>query len=139
MSIGSFDKNDDNEAMSEINTTPLVDVMLVLLIIFIITAPLITNTVSVNLPSTKSIATPQKNNVVNVAIDANGQLFWNNKKINEDDLSQLLVDTKKDKNETEIHLQADENTPYKKITQIMAHAQKAQVSKIGFVSKVSNK
>lgn len=136
MSIGSFDKNDDNEAMSEINTTPLVDVMLVLLIIFIVTAPLITNTVNVNLPSTKSAATVEKPSVINISLNEKGQLFLNNKSINQNDLPRLLEEAKKNKSEIEIHLQADRATRYEKITEIMTQAQKAGISKLGFVSKI---
>lgn len=135
MSFGGFEKNNQT-AMSEINTTPLVDVMLVLLIIFIVTAPLITNTVNVNLPSTKSAATPSKPNVINIALNEKGQLFWNNKPINEEDLASMLEQAKQNKDETEIHLQANRDTPYHKITDIMAAAQKAGISKLGFVSKV---
>ncbi len=135
MSFGGFEKN-NNTAMSEINTTPLVDVMLVLLIIFIVTAPLITNTVNVNLPSAKTAPTEQKPNVVNISIDEKGRLFWNNKQIDEADLPALLAKAKESKNETELHLQADRDTRYQKITEVMSEAQKAGINKLGFVSKV---
>lgn len=135
MSFGGFEKN-NNTAMSEINTTPLVDVMLVLLIIFIVTAPLITNTVHVNLPSTQTAATPQKPNIINIALNEKGELFVNNKKISKDDLAAILAAQKNNKAETEIHLQADRDTPYHEITDIMAQAQKAGITKLGFVSKV---
>jgi biopolymer transport protein ExbD len=135
MSFGGFSKQNDTP-MSEINTTPLVDVMLVLLIIFIITAPIITNSVKVNLPSTKGDATLEKPSVINVGLDANGKLFWNGKEILEQDLPNLLKEAAKNKPNTELYLQADRNTRYEKITQIMVEAQKAGISKLGFTTKV---
>ena len=135
MSFGEFNKP-SNSLMSEINTTPLVDVMLVLLIIFIITAPLITNNVNVNLPSSKSSASPQVPNVINIALDDKGQLFWNGKKITDQDLPRLLAKTPKNKTETQLLLQADRNTRYEKITQIMTEANKAGINKLGFSTKV---
>ncbi len=137
MSFGGFSKQ-NSAPMSEMNTTPLVDVMLVLLIIFIITAPLITNSVNINLPSSKSSATPQKPNVVNVAIDEKERLFWNGKEINEDQLALMLEDAVKNNSNTELQLQADRNTRYEKITNIMTEADKAGISKMGFVTKAGN-
>ncbi len=124
--------------MSEINTTPLVDVMLVLLIIFIITAPLITNTVNINLPNSKSSASPQIPNVINIGLDAQERLFWNGKEIQEQDLPKLLTEAAKDKPNTELRLQADRNTRYEEITKIMTEAQKAGITKLGFSTKVKN-
>lgn len=136
MAFGSFDQNNSNAPMSEINTTPLVDVMLVLLIIFMVTAPLITNTVNVNLPNSKSVASPEKPNVINLSINDQGKLFWNGKQINEQDLPQLLQSEVAKKKDTELRLQADRDTRYQKITDIMTEANKAGISKLGFVSKV---
>lgn len=137
MSFGGFSKQ-NNAPMSEMNTTPLVDVMLVLLIIFIITAPLITNSVNVNLPSSKSAATPLKPNIVSVGIDEKERLFWNGKEINEDQLTLMLEDAVKSNPNTEIQLQADRDTRYEKITNIMTKADKAGISKMGFATRVSN-
>jgi biopolymer transport protein ExbD len=137
MSFGGFNKQ-SNAPMSEMNTTPLVDVMLVLLIIFIITAPLITNSVNINLPSSKSAATPEKPNVVNVGIDEKEKLFWNGKEINEDQLALMLEDAVKNNPNTELRLQADRNTRYEKITDVMTKADKAGISKMGFATRVGN-
>jgi biopolymer transport protein ExbD len=137
MSFGGFNKQ-SNAPMSEMNTTPLVDVMLVLLIIFIITAPLITNSVNINLPSSKSAATPQKPNVVNVGIDEKEKLFWNGKEINEDQLALMLEDAVKNNPNTELRLQADRNTRYEKITDVMTKADKAGINKMGFATRVGN-
>ena len=124
--------------MSEINTTPLVDVMLVLLIIFIVTAPLITSNVNINLPTSKSSASQDKPNIINIGLDDKGRLFWNNKEIKEQDLSRLLSEAAQDKPNTEIRLQADRNTRYEQITKIMTEAQSAKINKLGFSTKVGN-
>ncbi|MES2677224.1 MAG: biopolymer transporter ExbD [Pseudomonadota bacterium] len=137
MSFGGFNKQ-NSAPMSEMNTTPLVDVMLVLLIIFIITAPLITNSVNINLPSSKSSATPQKPNIVSVGIDEKERLFWNGKEINEDQLALLLEDAVKNNSNTELQLQADHNTRYEKITDVMTKADQAGISKMGFATRVGN-
>ena len=134
MSFGGFEKQ-NNAPMSEINTTPLVDVMLVLLIIFIVTAPLITNNVSVNLPKTKSVASPQKPSIVKIGLDEKGQMFWNGTAISKTDLVTLFTDTAKDKPDTELHLEADKDSRYQEITEIMVEAQKAGITKLGFVSR----
>ena len=136
MSFGGFYKNNNAAPMSEINTTPLVDVMLVLLIIFMVTAPLITNTVNVNLPNSATAATPEKPNVINISIDAFGKIFWNGKEIQQENLPQLLQNEVAKKKDTELRLQADRDTKYQKITDIMTEANKAGISKLGFVSKV---
>lgn len=135
MSFGGFEKG-NNSPMSEINTTPLVDVMLVLLIIFMVTAPLITNTVNVNLPKTKSVATPQKPNVVKIAVRENGEIFWNDKKVEGQNLHLLLRSAIEKNPDSELHLESDKNTRYEDIVKIMVEAQRAGISKLGFVSKV---
>ncbi len=137
MSFGGFSKQ-NSAPMSEINTTPLVDVMLVLLVIFIITAPLITNTVKVNLPNSKTSATVEKPSIINIGLNEKGQLFWNGKEINEQDLPALLQDAAKNKANSELRLQADRNTKYEKITQIMTEADKAGINKLGFSTRVGN-
>ncbi len=136
MSFGKFDKNSNTSPVSEINTTPLVDIMLVLLIIFIVTAPLITNTVSINLPNVNSVATKEKSVKLNIALNEKGELFFNNKKISYEDLS-LLLKSEVDKNHNiEMRLQADKNSLYQNIAEIMTLANKAGITKIGFVSNV---
>lgn len=133
MSFGSFEKN--GAPMSEINTTPLIDVMLVLLIIFIVTAPILTNSVNVNLPNTKSAAKPLKPNVINLSLDKNNQLFFEGRQISEAELVTILKQISAKGEQTELHLQADKDTRYERITQIMTEAQKAGITKLGFVSK----
>ncbi len=138
MSFGGFNQDKNNSPMSEINTTPMVDVMLVLLIIFMVTAPLITNTVNVNLPNSKTVASPEKPSIINLSLNAQGQLIFNGKNINDNDLPQLLQNEVAKKKDVELRLQADRDTRYQRITDIMTEANKAGISKLGFVSKVGN-
>jgi len=138
MSFGGFDKNNNAAPMSEINTTPLVDVMLVLLIIFMVTAPLITNTTNINLPNSKTTASLEKPNVINISLDEMGRIFWNGKEISQENLPQLLQNAMAIKKDTELRLQADRETRYQKITDIMTEANKAGITKLGFVTKVEN-
>ncbi len=136
MAFGGFSDQNSQAPMSEINTTPLVDVMLVLLIIFMITAPLITNSVNVNLPGTKTAATPDKPDVINISINDKGKLFWNETSIQDSELATKLssATATKDKSQVELHLRADKNTTYEKITQVMTEVQKAGITKLGFIS-----
>jgi biopolymer transport protein ExbD len=136
MAFGGFNQNNNSAPMSEINTTPLVDVMLVLLIIFMVTAPLITNTVNVNLPNTKSAASPEKPNVISLSIDDKDRIFLNGKQIDEKDLPQLLQNLAAKKSDNELRLQADRDVRYQRIAEIMAEAQKAGIAKLGFVSRI---
>ncbi|MFT5703198.1 MAG: biopolymer transport protein ExbD [Rickettsiales bacterium] len=135
MSFGGFTR-ENSSPMSEINTTPLVDVMLVLLIIFIITAPIITGSVNINLPQAQTAASPQKDEIIKIELDEKGQLFFNDQKIDEEGLVRILkIEVTKSPN-VEMRLNADLNTKYKKITQIMAKANQAGITKIGFVTKI---
>jgi biopolymer transport protein ExbD len=138
MSFGGFEKQ-NNAPMSEINTTPLVDVMLVLLIIFIITAPILTNAVNVDLPSSKTVASTIKPNVINVSLDKNEQIFLNGKKVEIAELTTFLKQEASKKKETELYLQADKDIRYEKIIEVMTEAKKAGITKLGFVSKAQGK
>lgn len=135
MSFGGFEKN-GNSPISEINTTPLVDVMLVLLIIFIVTAPLITSTTNVNLPQTKTAASTQKPDVAKISIDEKGQVFWNGLKVGEEDLRNLLNHHSKKSPDAELLLEIDRSTRYQEITNVMSEAKQAGISKLGFVTKI---
>jgi biopolymer transport protein ExbD len=134
MSFGSFDQQ-AHAPMSEINTTPLVDVMLVLLIIFIITAPLLTHSVRLDLPVAGSSATPEKPDIITLSLNREGALFWNNAPISENDLSAKLAEAGNRKPQPELHLRADRETRYQKIAEIMTAAQKSGIQKLGFVSQ----
>ena len=135
MAFGGFDQRGNTPPMSEINTTPLVDVMLVLLVIFIITAPLLTHTVKLDLPTAQSPASPQKPETVTLSIDAAGALYWNDERVEDmPRLSQRFAQAASRQPQPELHLRADRETRYQRIAEVMAGAQKAGIAKIGFVT-----
>jgi biopolymer transport protein ExbD len=121
--------------MSEINTTPLVDVMLVLLVIFIITAPLLTHAVKIDLPQTSSQPIPEKPEVISIAIDATGKMYWNDAALVEGELKSKLQQVAQQKPQPELNIRADKETRYQILAEVMADAQNAGVSKLGFVSE----
>jgi biopolymer transport protein ExbD len=121
--------------MAEINTTPLVDVMLVLLVVFIITAPLMTHAVNLDLPNANAPASAQKPQTVTLSIDANGALYWDNDPVADlPALSQRFAQAAARAPQPELHLRADRQTRYQIIAEVMASAQKAGLAKIGFVT-----
>lgn len=121
--------------MSEINTTPLVDVMLVLLVIFIITAPLLTHAVKIDLPQASSQPLPEKPQVISVAIDGAGTMYWNDVVIAQGDLKAKLVEAANQKPQPELHIRADKETRYQLLAEVMADAQNAGITKLGFLSE----
>ncbi len=121
--------------MAEINTTPLVDVMLVLLVIFLITAPLFNQAVPIDLPkvaASKSAETPQS---LQLAIDAKGALTMNGKAVDMGVLPERLRAAVGTQSAPEMHLRADRRTPYERVTEVMAAAQSAGITKIAFVTE----
>jgi len=121
--------------MSEINTTPLVDVMLVLLVIFIITAPLLTHAVKIDLPQTSSQPIPEKPEVISIAIDGAGKMYWNDAPLVDGELKVKLQEVAQKKPQPELNIRADKETRYQILAEVMADAQNAGVSKLGFVSE----
>lgn len=126
------------QPMSEINTTPLVDVMLVLLVIFIITAPLLTHAVKIELPQATSQPLPEKPEVISVAIDAAGKMYWNDVPLVEGELKTKLAQVADKKPQPELNIRADKETRYQILASVMADAQNAGVTKLGFVSEPQN-
>lgn len=121
--------------MSEINTTPLVDVMLVLLVIFIITAPLLTHSVRIDLPKASSQPVIEKPEIISIAIDGAGKMYWNDVPLVEGELKIKLAQIAQQKPEPELHIRADKETRYQILADVMAAAQNAGVTKLGFVSE----
>jgi biopolymer transport protein ExbD len=137
MSFGNLDSSSSNkQPMAEINTTPLVDVMLVLLVIFIITAPLFTHAIKLELPTAQSPVAAEKPETVTISIDPQGKLFWNNEALVDDEaLRQRLVTAASKQPQPELQLRADKDTRYQRLASVMAAAQQAGLSKIGFVTQ----
>jgi biopolymer transport protein ExbD len=121
--------------MSEINTTPLVDVMLVLLVIFIITAPLLTHAVKIDLPQASSQPLPEKPEVISVSIDSTGKMYWNDAVIVPGELKIKLQEIAGKKPQPELNIRADKETRYQVLAEVMADAQNVGISKLGFVSE----
>jgi biopolymer transport protein ExbD len=138
MAFGGFGEagNPERNAapMSDINMTPLIDVMLVLLVIFIITAPLLTRAVKLDLPRAAATAAPDTAQTIVLSIDAKGQLFWDREPLSETQLRSRFATAGKQAAAPEIHLRADRSTRYETIARVMADAQRAGLSRIGFVT-----
>ncbi len=138
MAMGSLSDSDD-DFNPEINTTPLVDVMLVLLIIFIITIPVINHSVKIDLPRASSQPNELKPENINLDIDAQGQIFWNSEAIDASQLSLRIATAAQKTPQPELHLRAERTTQYEKVAQVMAAAQSGGLSKIGFVTEPEKK
>ena len=135
MSFTTTDSGVDNEALAEINMVPLIDVMLVLLVIFIVTAPLLTHAVKVDLPqasSTPNLAQPDN---IQLAIAAGGQTFWNGQAIQAAALGERMRLAAAQNPQPEIHLRADRATPYAAVAQVMALAARNGLKRLGFVTE----
>jgi biopolymer transport protein ExbD len=130
---GDFDNQD--EVMSEINMTPLVDVMLVLLIIFIITVPVLTHSVEVDLPRASNSPTETEPTTIQLAINASGEVFWNEQKVSEAELTSKLSAAATAKPQPEIHLRGDRTVAYEHVVKTMAAVQNAGLLKLGFVTE----
>ena len=135
--IGGNASNNEahTQPMSEINTTPLVDVMLVLLVIFIITAPLLTHAVKIELPQATSQALPEEPKVITLAIDNAGKTYWNDAPLLQGELKQKLLQAADIKPQPELQIRADKETKYQVLAEVMADAQNAGITKLGFVSE----
>jgi biopolymer transport protein ExbD len=125
-------------AMSDINVTPMVDVMLVLLVIFIIAAPLLNHAVRLDLPSAQAEAVPQDIDTVTLSFDAQGALFWDAELVKLDELEKRLALIAKQKPQPEILLRADKSTRFELIAQVMAAAQNNGLNKIGFATEAKS-
>lgn len=125
----------DKSLMGEMNVTPLVDVMLVLLVVFIVTAPLLTaQSLSVTLPKTQAVAQKQEHSKVNLSIEANGSLRYQERPITDDALNQALKDQANNK-EFRLQVAVDRTVPYERVAEIMVLAQNAGVVKMFFVTE----
>jgi len=120
--------------MAEINMIPLIDVMLVLLVIFIITAPLLTHAVKLDLPNASSTANLTKPDNIQLAIDGASRLYWNGEVVDRAGLRERLAAAGKLEPQPEVHLRADKTTPYEAVAQVLADSAKAGLTRIGFLS-----
>src|SRR5215469_8635883 len=133
MSVGS---EEAGGAIASINTTPLVDVMLVLLIIFLITIPVITKTVPVQLPKAVNIPTQTKPENITIAVDKDGNIYWNDRKVtNKTELLGLIEGAAVRKPQPEIHIRADNEARYEAIARVMYATQRGGIVKVGFLTE----
>ncbi len=121
--------------LSDINVTPLVDVMLVLLVIFIITAPLMASSIKLDLPRTDAGQPNETPKFVSLVVDAAGKVFLNDRPVTTDELAAELAKAAAESRDTEVQLRADQTVPYGKVVELMAIANKAGLSRIGFVTE----
>ena len=135
MNVGSPDGGED-EVVSAINTTPLVDVMLVLLIIFLITIPVVTQTVSLNLPKESNIARQTKPENIEISVSKDGDVFWNAQLVADNEaLFQRLKKIATMNPQPEVHIRGDEKTRYESIGRVVFACQRAAIQKISFVTE----
>ena len=134
MSFGSFDSRRHQGPMAEINVVPLVDVMLVLLVIFIITAPLLTNAVKIDLPKASSNSNITKPDHIEFGIREDGSFYWSGEKVDAASLPDRFAIEAKKQPQPELHIRADKLAHYELVAQVMSAAAKAGLTRIGFVT-----
>ena len=137
MAFASLNAADDNEPLAEINMVPLIDVMLVLLIIFMVTAPLLTHAVKVDLPKAVSAPNVTKPDNVQLAIDGTSQIFWNGNAVDRAQLAERLKAAAALQPQPELHIRAERSTPYEKVAQVMSESARQGLTRIGFVTDPS--
>jgi biopolymer transport protein ExbD len=135
MAFASFDAQRSSAPMAEINMVPLIDVMLVLLVIFIITAPLLTHAVKLELPHVSSNVNVPKPEKISFAIDAAGVRHWNGQAIDRAEAARRFADEGRKQPQPEIQLHADQAVAYRVVAETLADASKAGLTRIGFVSQ----
>ena len=135
MAFGGGLDDDSSEVMSEINMTPLVDVMLVLLISFIITVPVITNSVKVDLPRADNTPNEIKPDAVTLSITADGLIHWDKTELSMEDLEQRLYLAAEKPVQPEVHIRGDRSATYEHVLKVMAAVQRAGILKLGFVTE----
>jgi len=136
MSMNIQGPSEEQSVMSSINTTPLVDVMLVLLIIFLITIPVITKTVPVKLPNANNIPTQTKPQDITIAVDAAGNVYWNDKMVPNSDQLLTMIEQEAVKNpQPEIHIRGDRAASYKSIGHVLYELQRGGMVKVAFITE----
>jgi len=137
MAFGRLERSGKPQPMSDINMTPLIDVMLVLLVIFIITAPLMSASLRLDLPKTAGASASTAVQFVTVAVDAQGQLYWGDAPVAEDELNRRVRDAARANPATEVQLRADKQVPYGRIAELIGLVQDGGLSRIGFVTEAA--
>ena len=135
MSMAVASPDDDDDLVSDINTTPLVDVMLVLLIIFLITIPVVIQTVPLALPKERNQPTQTKPENIVIAVDRDGNVFWNNQFVDDAQLFARLKEIAVKKPQPEVHIRGDREARYEFVGRVVYNCQRASILKIGFITE----
>lgn len=135
MAFGGFSRHQTNQPMAEINMIPLIDVMLVLLVIFIIAAPLMTHAVKIELPKADSTAEDSKPEVIRLSIDASGNVYWNEQVTDQALWLKNLAQSASHQPLPELLIRADGSVDYRRVAEVMSDAAKAGLTRIAFVTE----
>jgi biopolymer transport protein ExbD/biopolymer transport protein TolR len=135
MAFGRLERSASAQPMSDINMTPLIDVMLVLLVIFMITAPLMTTSLKLDLPRTEGARPSEAPIFIAVAIDAKGQLYFGDEAVSAELLLQRARDAARRDPQTEVQLRADSSVPYGRVAELIGLVQDAGLSRLGFITE----
>jgi len=138
MAFGRLERNPGSRPMSDINMTPLIDVMLVLLVIFIITAPLMSSSLRLELPRTEGATPSEAPSALAVGIDAQGRLFVGDRAVTAEELQAACKEAARRDTTTEVQLRADRAVPYGRVAEVMGWVQQAGLSRIGFVTEAAS-
>jgi biopolymer transport protein ExbD len=138
MSFGTLTDEDGDEALAEINMIPLIDVMLVLLVIFIVAAPLLQHSVNIDLPQASSAPLPPEPEAVRLSIDSEARLYWNDAPLAADALNTRFGEMAALSPQPQLQLAAARTTPYEKVAEVMSAAARAGLTRIGFVTEPAN-
>ncbi|CAG1017165.1 Biopolymer transport protein ExbD [Burkholderiaceae bacterium] len=134
MAFGRLERTTGPAPMSDINMTPLIDVMLVLLVIFMITAPLMTSSLKLDLPKTDAAQPSDTPSFVSVAIDPQGRLYFGEEALDRSALASRIADAARKNPQTEVQLRADKSVPYGQVAELIGMVQKAGLNRIGFIA-----
>jgi len=137
MAFGSFDNKSSNHTMSEINMVPLIDVMLVLLVIFIITAPLLSHSIKINMPQASAEPVVEDPTTIDLAIDDLGQVYWNEQAVSMEELAGRFSLEARAEPQPELRIRADRDTRYETLAQVMGYAKTSGLKRVGFITRPS--
>lgn len=135
MAFGSFNSKAGSSTVNEINMVPLIDVMLVLLVIFIITAPLLSHSIKINVPQATSQPVEQDPITIDLAVDADGLMYWNEQPVAPDDLKRRFAAEAVNNPQPELRIRADLNTRYEVLAQVMSSAKASGLKRLGFITR----
>jgi len=135
MAFGSFDSKGSGNTMSEINMVPLIDVMLVLLVIFIITAPMLSHSIKINVPQVRAEPVEQEPVIIDLAVNDLGQIFWNEQPVEQEELTERFRQESKKDPQPQLRIRADVDTRYEILAQVMGSARAGGMKRMGFITR----